>query len=114
MLAKQKSFIKSKKKYKMKTNYTEEQKYIRAKKKVDEIKGFYWNLVSYCLVIPFLIFVNLMTSPGYHWFWWPMLGWGIGMVFHAYGVFGKNILFGTDWEERKIREFMDKDSNNKF
>ena len=98
----------------MKTNYTEEQKYIRAKKKVDEIKGFYWNLLSYCLVIPFLIFVNLMTSPGYHWFWWPMLGWGIGMVFHAYGVFWKNILFGADWEERKINELIDKDSNNKF
>jgi hypothetical protein len=54
-----------------------------------------------------------MTSPGYQWFWWPMLGWGIGMVFHAYGVFGKNILFGADWE-RKIKELMDKDSNNKF
>ena len=28
--------------------------------------------------------------------------------------FGKNILFGADWEERKIKELMDKDSNNKF
>ena len=56
----------------MKTYYSEEEKYIRAKKKVDNLKGFYSNLLSYVLVIPFLIFVNLKTSPGYQWFWWPM------------------------------------------
>ncbi len=98
----------------MKTEFSEEQKYLRAKKRVDEIKGFYWNLLAYCLVIPFLIFINLKTSPGYHWFWWPMLGWGIGMLFHAYGVFGQHLLFGRDWEDRKIKELMDKDSNKKF
>ena len=55
----------------MKTYYTEEDKYIRAKKKVDNLKGFYSNLLSYCLVIPFLIFINLMTVPEHHWFWYP-------------------------------------------
>ena len=68
------------------SSFLSKKRRLKSKKKVDDIKGFYWNLLSYCLVIPFLIFVNLMTSPGYHWFWWPMLGWGIGMVFHAYGV----------------------------
>ena len=71
----------------METNYTEEDKYIRAKKKVDNLKGLYSNLLSYCLVIPFLIFINLMTSPGYYWFWFPMIGWGIGIAFHAFRVF---------------------------
>jgi hypothetical protein len=98
----------------MKKQYTEEQKYMRAKKKVDDIKGFYWNLLSYCLVIPFLIFINLMTSSAYLWFWWPMLGWGIGLAFHGFGVFGNNLLFGNEWEERKIKEIMDKESENKF
>jgi len=98
----------------MKVDYTEEQKYSRAKKKVDNLKGFYWNLFSYCLVIPFLIFINLMTSASYLWFWWPMLGWGIGLAFHAYGIFGTNALFGKDWEENKIREIMKKESNDKF
>ncbi len=98
----------------MKVNYTAEERYVRAKKKVDAIKGFYWNLISYCLVIPFLIFINLMTAPEYLWFWWPMLGWAIGLAFHAFGVFGGNILFGKDWEERKIKEIMDKESQGKF
>ena len=105
---------KSLKLIKMKTDYTEEQKYIRAKKKVEDIKGFYWNLLSYCLVIPFLIFINLQTSSGYHWFWWPMLGWGIGIVSHGFGVFGYKILFGKDWEERKIKEIMDKDKFRQY
>jgi len=98
----------------MKTYYTEENKYIKAKKRVDNLKGFYSNLLSYCLVIPFLIFINLMTSPNHLWFWWPMFGWGIGIAFHAFGVFNHKIGLGKEWEERKIREYMDKDNHDKF
>jgi hypothetical protein len=98
----------------MKTFYREEDKYIRAKKRVDNIKGFYSNLLSYCLIIPFLIFINLMTAPDHLWFWWPMLGWGIGIAFHGFGVFGNNLLFGKGWEDRKIKELMDEDNNRKF
>jgi hypothetical protein len=53
-----------------------------------------------------------MTSPGYWWFLWAMFGWGIGVGFHALGVFGPNLLFGKDWEDRKIKELMDKDKNH--
>ena len=79
--------------------------YERAYKRVKEIKGFYGNLISYCLVMPFLIFINLKTAPGYHWFWWPMLGWGIGVISHGLQVFG----IGKNWEEKKIKELMEKD-----
>ncbi|MCF6181644.1 2TM domain-containing protein [Lutibacter sp.] len=98
----------------MRTSYTEEDKYIRAKKKVDNLKGFYSNLLAYVLVIPFLIFINYKTSPGYYWFWWPMFGWGIGICFHAFNVFNYKIGLGKDWEERKIKEFMNNDNNHKF
>lgn len=98
----------------MKTYYTEENKYIKAKKRVDNLKGFYSNLLSYCLVIPFLIFINLMTAPNHLWFWWPMFGWGIGIAFHAFGVFNHKIGLGKEWEERKIREYMNEDNYNKL
>jgi len=97
--------------YIMKTNYTEEQRYLKAKKRVDNIKGFYSNLLAYCIVIPFLIFINLKFSPQFHWFWFPIIGWGIGIAFHAFGVFGTPFLFGKDWEERKIKELMDNNNN---
>ena len=79
--------------------------YERASKRVKELKGFYGNLISYCLVIPFLIFVNLYTAPKYHWFWWPMLGWGIGLASHALQVFG----IGRSWEEKQIQKILDKE-----
>ena len=77
----------------MKKIHTDDQKYFRAKKKVDNLKGFYSNLLAYCLVIPFLIFINLMTSPDHYWFWYPAIGWGIGIVFHAVGVFNHTSFF---------------------
>ena len=79
--------------------------YERASKRVKELKGFYGNLISYCLVIPFLIFINLKTVPEYQWFWWPMLGWGIGVASHALQVFG----IGRDWEEKQIQKILDKE-----
>ena len=83
----------------------QENAYYKAKKRVEEIKGFYGNLLSYCLVIPFLAFINYQTSWSFQWFWFPMLGWGMGIVFHAFGVFG----YGKSWEERKIREIMEQE-----
>lgn len=79
--------------------------YDRAAKRVKELKSFYGNLISYCLVIPFLIFVNLYTSPKYHWFWWPMLGWGIGLASHAFQVFG----ISRNWEEKQIKKIMERE-----
>lgn len=95
----------------MKTAYTEEQKYIRAKKNVEKIKAFYMNLIAYVLVILFLIFINLKFSPEFQWFWFPLIGWGIGLTFHGLSAFNHNLLFGKNWEDRKIQEFMDKDKS---
>ncbi len=87
--------------------YNEE--YVKAAKRLEDLKGFYSNLVAYILVIPFLIFINYMTYWGYQWFWFPMVGWGLGVLSHAAETFEWKILFGRDWEERKIKEFMDND-----
>jgi two-component system LytT family sensor kinase len=78
--------------------------YQRAQKRVKEIKSFYGNLISYCIVIPALIIINLMTSPDDIWFYFPMLGWGIGLAAHGMNVFA----IGKSWEERKIRELLEK------
>ncbi|MCX8522620.1 2TM domain-containing protein [Chryseobacterium formosus] len=85
----------------------EDKAYLRARKRVKEMKGFYGNLASYCIIIPFLIFVNLYTQNKYHWFWWPLLGWGIGVASHAFQVFG----IGQSWQEKKIQEIMNKQKN---
>lgn len=95
----------------MKTDYMNDNaKYLRAKKKVEELKEFYGSLVSYLVVIPFLIYINYTTSWHFQWFWFPMLGWGFGLVIQGFKTFG----YGSDWEDRKIREIMEKDNNLKY
>ncbi|MDI5887844.1 2TM domain-containing protein [Flavobacterium yafengii] len=87
------------------TNYNEDTAYYRAKKRVEELKGFYGNLISYCCVIPFLIFINLTYSPHFQWFWFSAAGWGFGLLMHAFKVFG----YSSNWEERKIQEILQKE-----
>jgi len=88
--------------------YNEDTAYLRAKDRVEKLKGFYGNLISYCVVIPVLIIVNLNTS-NFQWFWFPMLGWGMGLTFHALETFG----YGKSWEERKIQEILEKEDKQK-
>ncbi len=85
----------------------EQTRYQEAKKRVEDIKGFYYHLVSYIVVNGFLVILNLLTSPEYFWFIWPILGWGVAIVIHAFSVFSN--FWGKSWEERKIKEIMDKD-----
>ena len=81
--------------------------YQRASKRVNDLKGFYSNLISYCLVIPFLIFINLRFSSAYYWFWWPMLGWGVGLILNAIKVFG----ISNNWEEKQIQKILNKQNS---
>ncbi|WP_353168963.1 2TM domain-containing protein [Flavobacterium sp.] len=92
------------------TLFSENAAYARAKKRVEELKGFYGNLTAYCVVIPTLAIINYNTFWGFQWFWFPMLGWGLGVSFHAFGVFG----YGKSWEERKIQEFVNRGKNNNW
>ncbi|SFI89870.1 Histidine kinase [Kaistella treverensis] len=80
--------------------------YQRAAIRVQELKRFYSSLISYCIIIPFLIFINLYTSPKYLWFYWPMLGWGIGLSLQALKIFG----ISRDWEEKQIQKILNKNS----
>ena len=90
----------------------ENSKYVKAVERVEKLKEFYQNLVSFCLVIPFLIFINLKFFPSFHWFWFPIFGWGIGLTFHFLEVNNYNIFLGRNWEDRKIKEMMEQENKN--
>ena len=99
----------------METNYTESESiYLKAQKRVEDIKGFYGNLMAYVIVILGLAVLNLTTSPEHWWFLYPAIGWGIGVTIHFCSVFNFIPFLGHDWEERKIRELMHKEKNNKW
>ncbi|TKJ42284.1 histidine kinase [candidate division LCP-89 bacterium B3_LCP] len=87
----------------------ENQRYERARKRVEEIKGFYTHLLVYVLVNIFLVLFNWFSSPGHWWFQWPLIGWGIGLAVHWLSIFGLGSFLGKEWEERKIKEIVEKD-----
>jgi len=97
----------------------EEIKYQEALKRVKKIKGFYTHLMIYIIInIGLLItkYVNMDTDDNF-WRWQTfntVLFWGIGLAAHGLSVFMPGMLMGKDWEERKIREFMDKEKQNKW
>jgi len=99
----------------METDYnTQESIYRKAQKKVEDIKGFYGNLTSYIVVNIGLAALNLITSPSHLWFLYPAIGWGIGVAIHGMTVFNYMPFLGNDWEEKKIRELMEKEKQDKW
>jgi len=87
----------------------EEESYKRAKKRVGELRGFYEHLIAYVVVNIMLVIINLVTSPDALWFYWVTVFWGIGVIWHAISVFGKRGKLGKNWEEKKIKEIMEKE-----
>jgi len=92
----------------------ENSKYVRAVERVEKLKEFYQNLASYIIIMPFLIFINIEFSPNFYWFWFPLIGWGIGVLFHWLEANNYNIFLGANWEEKKIKEIMEEDKRSKY
>ncbi len=82
-------------------------KYNEARRRVKKVKGFYSHFTSWLLFSVFFIFLNLTTGGHEFWAIFPIMGWGIGVAFHAVGVFGVPGL-GKDWEERLLEREIDR------
>lgn len=87
-----------------------DQEYLRAQKRVEDIKSFYIHLVVFVIIMPFLILVNYMTYWGFKWFWFTLFGWGVGVIIHGFMTFAVS----RNWEDRKIKQFMDEEKNSKY
>lgn len=100
-------------------NQTDRAKLRRAKKRVEELKGFYWHLAAYLVVNLFISLSKISRNvvAGENFFdgffdfgtFAMWLFWGIGLAFHAAKVFSLNPIFGKDWEERQIQKFIEKE-----
>lgn len=105
----------------METDFTKEQRYILAKKRVEKVSKFYKHLAVYVVVNIFLtaVFIIGDLNDGdtfkqavfnYHNYkiW---LFWGLGILYQALNVLGVNMIFNKSWEERKIKEFMNENKS---
>lgn len=89
--------------------FISEKRYKMAKKRVENLKGFYIHFGIYLLLLPVFLYLNYISGTNFPWALFPIVGWGIGLAGHAAETFNYNPFFGKNWEERKIRELMDKE-----
>jgi len=89
------------------SNYTVDQQ-LYAQKRVKKIKGFYSHLAATFVVLPFIIFVNLYTFPQFHWFWFAVIGWGVGLLIHTSCFFiDARFRVKEDWTTRRVNQIME-------
>lgn len=84
------------------SSLTEEE--LEAIEYVQELKAFYTHAAVFVVGMIGIFIVNMMTSPGYLWSVWALLGWGMGIAIHGVTVFSVNGTLGADWERRQIEK----------
>ncbi len=93
----------------------EEDKYNRARKRVECIKGFYVHLSVYLVIntaILLVIYMAILDDGESFWqisHFFTAIFWGLGVLFHAANTFDLNPFFGKKWEERQIRRYLEED-----
>jgi 2TM domain-containing protein len=87
----------------------EQARYQQARRHVRAIRGFYIHATVFVAVNALLHVINLVTTRDVYWAFWPLVGWGIGLAAHGLATLRPLPFLGREWEERKIRELLDKD-----
>ena len=80
--------------------------YEQAKQRVEAKYGFFVHLTVYVLVNLLLIVINLSSGNEVLWFTFPLVGWGIGLMFHALSVFvfaGRGSLITEKMIEKELK-----------
>lgn len=83
-------------------------RYEEALRNARAVRGFYGHALTYVLVNAGLVVVNMLSSPGRWWVLMSLGGWGIGLAAHAVSVFAARDWLGRGWEERKVREYLER------
>lgn len=74
------------------------------KKRNKELKGFFSNFASWLIMSTFFIILNVLNYKGTLWAIWPILGWGIGVAFHAMSI-SKYLFFNQIEDADKTQSF---------
>ncbi|MDL2142985.1 MULTISPECIES: 2TM domain-containing protein [Flavobacterium] len=99
-----------------------DESYNLAYRKVKKIKGFYTHLKVYLIVNAIIIVSNLNRDYFSHSVYenglldWrtysTAICWGVALVIHAFTVFGPDIFFSNEWEQKKIQKYMEREAQN--
>lgn len=95
-------------------NFEMQDRMDRAKAEVKKIKGFYSHVLVYVVINLMIVVINIQDlEPGESYFqfqnFFTLTFWGLGLLVHGLSVFLPNWVLGKNWEERKIKKFMEQD-----
>jgi hypothetical protein len=82
---------------------TDTQLHEMARKRVE----FRAHLFVYCFTNAALWIIWYFTGQGYMWPIWPLIGWGIGLVFHYVFDYRTSNLLSEEQEYKKLKEKME-------
>jgi hypothetical protein len=82
---------------------SEDQLREQAVKQANKKRDFRGHVMAYVLVNALLVGIWAVTSAGFFWPIFPMLGWGLGVAFNAWDVYGRRPL-----TEDQIRREMER------
>jgi hypothetical protein len=77
---------------------------ILAFNQVRKLKGFYFHLAQYVLVVSLLTVINALTMPKYWWVQWVIMGWGIGVFLHWLQISDRFNPLGSKWEKEQVEK----------
>lgn len=89
--------------------------YQKARRQVERLRGFYVHLFIYVAVNMLIVYYNYThLKPGESYFqfknFFTATVWGVALVAHAAVIFLSGSTFFQRWEERKIRQLMEKEN----
>lgn len=64
---------------------------------------FRTHLLVYCVIIGSLWLIWIFTGRNYPWPIWPMIGWGIGLIFHYLFDFRSSKFLSEEEEYKRLK-----------
>jgi 2TM domain-containing protein len=76
-------------------------------RRVRSLRAFYTHVTVY-LVANFVLLLIDVSTLGEPWFYKPLLAWGLVLGLHAAQAYEMLPWLSHDWEQRKVRELMER------
>lgn len=88
---------------------TQQEKYQRAVDRVQKTRKFYGKIVNTVIVCIILAAINYYLNELRHpWVLWVVGFSLLGIIIDAFKLYGMDIFLGRGWEQRKIKQEMEK------
>jgi len=80
--------------------------YHQARERAEALQGLYIHILVYIVVNACLFAINWASTggDGGWWFYWPLLGWGVGVLIHTLTVVFP--VFSSQWVDRRTERIL--------